>query len=381
MRIEVGAETDVGKVRERNEDGYLVQPPLYAVADGMGGHRGGAVASQLALDSLRSTFRKHGDSLGRQVRDANDAVFERSIEDRAVAGMGTTLTAIQIDGDQAILAHVGDSRAYLLRAGDLRQLTEDHTLVNRMVKAGELTPQEAEVHPHRNVLVRSLGTEPSVRVDELSVGIAAGDRLLVCSDGLTGMVTEEQIKAILESTPGPDEAAQRLIRAANRAGGIDNITVVVLDVHDDEEATQGDGGASFSSSPSPSPPSSGPAAFAATAAPTLRRWGMRAVVTLLVAVAVLVGLRVYLDRQWYVGVSGNHVAVFQGIPAQVLGFRLHHAAEVTELPAARVEHLQFYGALAEGITAADRNDAERIVTQMRTDLAAASTGSTAGSGG
>ena len=239
MRIEAGAETDVGKVRERNEDGYLVEPPLYAVADGMGGHRGGAVASQLALESLGSTFRAHGDPLGRQVRDANDAVFERSIEDQAVAGMGTTLTAIQIDGDQAILAHVGDSRAYLLRAGDLRQLTEDHTLVNRMVKAGELTPQEAEVHPHRNVLVRSLGTEPSVKVDELSVGIADGDRLLVCSDGLTGMVTEEQIKAILESTPGPDEAAHRLIRAANRAGGIDNITVIVLDVHDDDGAGRG----------------------------------------------------------------------------------------------------------------------------------------------
>ncbi|MDP9300852.1 MAG: protein phosphatase 2C domain-containing protein, partial [Actinomycetota bacterium] len=158
MKIEAGVATHVGQVRAGNEDAYLLEPPLYAVADGMGGHRGGEVASQLALTTIAESFRKGAVPFADQVQAANRAVFERSGADRAVAGMGTTLTAAVIQGDVAHLVHVGDSRAYLLRAGSLRQLTDDHTLVNRMVKAGEITPAEAEVHPHRNVLVRALGT-------------------------------------------------------------------------------------------------------------------------------------------------------------------------------------------------------------------------------
>ena len=230
MRIEAGVATDIGRVREGNEDSFLVEPPLYAVADGMGGHRGGEVASQLALETIEELFRAGSGSLAQQVKQANAAVFERSASDRKVTGMGTTLTAALIDGEEAHLVHVGDSRAYLLRAGALRQLTEDHTLVNRMIRAGEITRQEADVHPHRNVLTRALGTEPDVDVDESDLGLLEGDRLLLCSDGLTAMVVEEQIQAILETTPAPQEAADRLVRAANSAGGLDNITVVVLDV-------------------------------------------------------------------------------------------------------------------------------------------------------
>ena len=208
MRVVVGVATDIGRVRERNEDSYLVEPPLYAVADGMGGARGGAVASSLALDTVEELFRGGKASLADMIRSANRAVFERSISDRKVSGMGTTLTATTVDEHGAHLGHVGDSRAYLLRAGALRQLTDDHTLVNRMVKAGEITPQEAGTHPHRNVLTRSIGTEPEVVVDENDVPLIDGDRLLLCSDGLTGMVTEPQIQAILETTPDPQEAAR-----------------------------------------------------------------------------------------------------------------------------------------------------------------------------
>ena len=154
MRVVVGVATDIGRVRERNEDSYLVEPPLYAVADGMGGARGGAVASSLALDTVEELFRGGKASLAEMIRSANRAVFERSISDRKVSGMGTTFTATTVDEQGAHLGHVGDSRAYLLRAGALRQLTDDHTLVNRMVKAGEITPQEAGTHPHRNVLTR-----------------------------------------------------------------------------------------------------------------------------------------------------------------------------------------------------------------------------------
>jgi PPM family protein phosphatase len=158
VRIEAGVATHVGQVRTGNEDAYLLEPPMYAVADGMGGHRGGEVASQLALTTIAESFRKGAVPFADQVQAANRAVFERAGADRNLAGMGTTLTAAVIQGDLAHLVHVGDSRAYLLRAGALRQLTDDHTLVNRMVKAGEITAAEAEVHPHRNVLVRALGT-------------------------------------------------------------------------------------------------------------------------------------------------------------------------------------------------------------------------------
>ena len=229
MRIETGVATDIGRVREGNEDSYLVEPPLYAVADGMGGHRGGEVASHLALETVEERARADQGTLADQVRAANRAVYERSQQDREVTGMGTTLTAAKLVEGTLLLAHVGDSRAYLLRGGALRQLTDDHTLVNRMVKAGEITTDEADVHPHRNVLTRALGTEPEVQVDVSEVPLMDGDRALLCSDGLFGMVTEDQIQAILEVEPDPQKAAERLIRAANSAGGVDNITVVVLD--------------------------------------------------------------------------------------------------------------------------------------------------------
>jgi PPM family protein phosphatase len=358
MRIDVGVTTDLGRVREGNEDSYLVDPPLllYAVADGMGGHRGGEVASHLALETVESLAREGNGSLADQVREANRAVFERSQSDRNVSGMGTTLTAARIVGGAAELAHVGDSRAYLLRAGAFRQLTEDHTLVNRMVKAGEISPGEADVHPHRNVLTRALGTEPDVDVDEERVALIDGDRLLLCSDGLFGMVTEDQIKAILETEPDPQRAADRLVRAANRAGGVDNITTLVLDAHEDDadrEATEAE-------------PTR--VADAETRAAWRRRGAVAGIVVVVLVAAVFVG-RHYVDAQWYVGVSEGSVAVFQGIPAAPVGLHLSHPVEVhTELPAAQVEQLAAYGNLAEGINANSRAEAEAIVEQMRVDL-------------
>jgi PPM family protein phosphatase len=360
MKVAAGFATDIGRVRQGNEDSYLAEPPLYAVADGMGGHRGGEVASHLALDTLEAMFLRGEGTLTEQVKEANRAVFARSSEDRKVAGMGTTLTAAVVDGDGLHLAHVGDSRAYLLRAGSLRQLTEDHTLVNRMVKAGEITRAEAEVHPHRNVVTRSIGTEPDVPVDEQSVALLEGDRILLCSDGLTGMVTEDQIQAILETTDDPQEAADRLIRAANRAGGIDNITTVVLDVQE---------GSSDVVTPVPSV-----AAERRAASPAARRSARKAGVVALIVVAVLallgVGGRIYLHSQWYVGVSGDgYVAVFQGVPAKPLGITLSSLqTEYKDLSATDVASFDIYKELPDGITANSRSDAEAIVTQMRADV-------------
>jgi serine/threonine protein phosphatase PrpC len=349
MKVQVGVATDIGRVREGNEDSYLIEPPLYAVADGMGGHRGGEVASQLALETIEDLFRKDEGTLVEQVRSANHAVFVQSQEDTAVRGMGTTLTAALVEGSEVQLAHVGDSRAYLLRAGALRQLTADHTLVARLVKAGEITEAEAQVHPQRNVLTRSLGTDAEVRVDEDVVGLLDGDRLLLCSDGLTGMVTEDQIKAILETEPDPQRASDRLIKAANRAGGIDNITVVVLDAigeHDD-----------------PVGPAPGP--------PRWRRWLIGGVIALVLVVGALFAARVYIDRQWYVGVAGDKVAVYQGIPADPLGLSLSSVHSITDIPAADATALEFWRDLPQGINVESRDQALLTVEQIRTDVAEA----------
>jgi serine/threonine protein phosphatase PrpC len=361
MRVEVGVATDLGKVREGNEDSYLVDPPLllYAVADGMGGHRGGEVASHLALETVESLARAGTGTLAEQVHEANRTVYERSQRDRRVTGMGTTLTAARIVDDAVFLAHVGDSRAYLLRAGAFRQLTEDHTLVNRMVRAGEITADEADVHPHRNVLTRALGTEPDVEVDEDEVALMEGDRLLLCSDGLFGMVTEDQIQAILENEPDPQHAVDRLVRAANRAGGVDNITALVLDAHDAEpgadDAIAGDiSGVVGGTDPG-------------RRQRLTRRVGRVGLVVLVLVAAAFLG-RHYVDSQWYVGIANSHVAVFQGIPASPLGYSLSHVVEVTELPASDVEQLAAHDNLADGINANSRAEAEAIVQQMRTDL-------------
>ena len=385
MRVVVGVATDIGRVRERNEDSYLVEPPLYAVADGMGGARGGAVASSLALDTVEELLRGGKASLAEMIRSANRAVFERSISDRKVSGMGTTLTATTVDEQGAHLGHVGDSRAYLLRAGALRQLTDDHTLVNRMVKAGEITPAEAGTHPHRNVLTRSIGTEPEVVVDENDVPLIDGDRLLLCSDGLTGMVTEPQIQAILETTPDPQEAADRLIKAANRAGGIDNITVVILDIHEGAEEAGAEppgrgAGASRSADPEERSRAAASTAIVGTqrgrrpSAATIKKWAIRTGVVVIAALAVFFAVRVYLDRQWYVGESNGNVAVFQGIPATIGGLHFSHVELETDIPVADVAALPQYPALADGITANDREEALGIVEQIRTDLSDASAG-------
>jgi protein phosphatase len=383
VRIEAGVATHVGQVRTGNEDAYLLEPPMYAVADGMGGHRGGEVASQLALTTIAESFRKGAVPFADQVQAANRAVFERAGADRNLAGMGTTLTAAVIQGDLAHLVHVGDSRAYLLRAGALRQLTDDHTLVNRMVKAGEITAAEAEVHPHRNVLVRALGTEPDVPLDEQDVGLLDGDRLLLCSDGLTGMLTEEQIQAILGSTDGaPQEAADRLVLAANRAGGVDNITVVVLDVLPDDGTEQDEVVAATAASGADATlvAEEDPVRPARTPEARRRRWrvAMIAGIVIVALGAAFTGARALIDTRWYVGVADGRVAIYQGIPADVFGFQLSHVVEETEISAPAAEALPLWASLAGGINVDSRADADARVEQIRRDVARAARGGTGG---
>jgi serine/threonine protein phosphatase PrpC len=363
MKLVAGVATDVGRVREGNEDAYLIEPPLYAVADGMGGAKAGEVASQLALQTVADLQRSGGARLEDEVVAANKVVFARANEEERFAGMGTTLTAALATADAVRLAHVGDSRAYLLRAGSLRQLTRDHTLVDRMVEAGEITRDEADVHPHRNVLLRALGTEPTVEVESFDVGLLEGDRVLLCSDGLTVMVTEEQIKAILEATAAdPQDAAERLVRAANRAGGVDNITAVVLD------AVAGEPDPGAVAEPQPGAPPPAERVSGDRARRRRWRWVIGAVAAVVVAVVAFTAFRSWLDGQWYVGVANGHVAIYNGIPAQPFGIDLSHVDEETSLDAAGVAALGTFQDLEAGINVDSLEQAQSIVEQMRQDL-------------
>jgi PPM family protein phosphatase len=223
-----------GRRRRHNEDAYVVQPPLFAVADGMGGAKAGEVASALAADAVQESG-NDGESgearVAALIEEANRRVFRRASEDREASGMGTTMTVALVEGDEVAIGHVGDSRAYLIRDGRLEQLTDDHSLVAELVRSGKLTPEEAETHPQRSVITRALGTEADVDVDTFSVQSAPGDLFLLCSDGLTSMVDDETIlDAVERNRADLEEAAKALINAANRGGGGDNITVVFFEV-------------------------------------------------------------------------------------------------------------------------------------------------------
>lgn len=229
MKVDAAAATDVGLVRDHNEDSYILDTPLYVVADGMGGHLGGEVASSIAIETVRERFKEAGaEAVPDAVREANDAILERGQVDAEVTGMGTTFTSAVLTATTLNIAHVGDSRAYLLRDGELRLLTDDHTLVGEMVREGSLTEDQARVHPRRSILVRALGIEPNIEVDRLALPVRDGDRVLLCSDGLNSMITDAAIAEILAGEGIPAEACQRLIGAARDAGGTDNITVIVM---------------------------------------------------------------------------------------------------------------------------------------------------------
>ncbi len=312
--------TDVGLVRSGNEDSYLVNAPLFAVADGLGGHQAGEVASRIAVETLFGEAPRKADAkaLGRAVRSANAAVIEAAQSGRGRTGMGTTLTAAMVDGTRIVMAHVGDSRAYLLHLGTLNQITQDHSMVADMVRAGTLTLDEARVHPSRSVITRALGSDPNLLVDVFEIGAAPGDRLLLCSDGLTSMVTDEEIERILGSSPTPQTAVALLIAAANDAGGQDNITAVVVDLDGTTPVTVQE----------------------AEASPVRRadghRWLARIAWVLVAAMIVATAAYSaysYARAQAYVIEENGVVVVYRGVPGEFAGVTLHWLEAVTDIPA------------------------------------------------
>ena len=224
--------SDTGRRRRRNEDNYVVAPPLFAVADGMGGAQAGEVASQLAASALEA-----GDSDGlggtkridALIQEANRRIYDRASTDPTASGMGTTLTVALVEGMTVAIGHVGDSRAYLVRDEQMEQLTEDHSLVNELLKTGKLSEEEAQVHPQRSVITRAVGTDPDVDADGFTIEAEEGDVFLICSDGLSDMVEDEEILELLHSNRDDlDKAVKALVAAANKGGGEDNITAIAF---------------------------------------------------------------------------------------------------------------------------------------------------------
>ena len=260
--------TDTGRQRRENEDSAYVRAPVFVVADGMGGAQAGEVASQIAIETFEQGLPDGGtpeQRLADRVRDANHRIYDRSRTEQGREGMGTTLTAAYLDGSQLALAHVGDSRAYLFRDGQLTRLTQDHSLVDELVRQGKLTEEQAAEHPQRSIITRALGPEPEVEVDAFTYPVQAGDVLLLCSDGLTSMITEERIAEILRSAPTLEKAGNRLIEEANEAGGRDNITVVLSRL---EEAGDGQPDQpTLIATPAPPPPPSDASGAAVAPAP------------------------------------------------------------------------------------------------------------------
>jgi PPM family protein phosphatase len=335
VKLAAASATDQGLVRSNNEDAFLIddQRALFAVADGMGGHRGGEVASHTAIEALRAAI-ANGTPLHDAITRANTAVLTRAAGDDELTGMGTTMTAvIALGGRQLLIGHVGDSRAYLLHDGTLRRATDDHSLVEELVRDGRLTPEQAEAHPQRAIVTRALGVDDDVDVDLYTLDVEAGDRVVLCSDGLTTMVRERDIERLARTEPDPQRLAEALVNAANAAGGEDNVTIVVVDVLEIDPVTAVDPATSLADeSPAasrsavvapPDPPE--PPAPRAPRPKGSRRRAVRNVILVLLPLLVIVGIATaalgwYARSSYFVGVSGNQVVIYKGVPGGVLGW-------------------------------------------------------------
>jgi protein phosphatase len=381
--VEKAALSDVGRQRQGNEDSYLERSPLFVVADGMGGARAGEVASRMAVEQFDAA--EDGadappeQQLAEVARGANRKIHKMAQEDSAYAGMGTTFTAALVTGREIAIGHVGDSRLYRFRDDELERLTHDHSLVEEFVRQGKLTPEEAEVHPQRSIITRALGPEPEVEVDTYTHAGRDGDVYLINSDGLTGMISEEQVAEILRDRGSLEDAAEKLIAAANENGGKDNITVVLFrlgsdgdDEHDSgdtlgDQATQAglsadavraevakaDAAKTDVAPPRRPEVKKIPASRAEEVspqrsevrlqrAPPLHRRRRRRYVTgavvIVVLAAVVAGLYA-LDRKfWFVGTNDRgQVTLFRGLPYDLpLGVSLYSEQYQSAVPAAAV---------------------------------------------
>lgn len=343
-----GSRTDVGCVRERNEDSLAVSPPLFAVADGMGGHAAGDVASELAVKVLMKNAPTTADvdMLGEAVIKANHAVINEALR-AELAGMGTTMTACVIEGTHLAIAHVGDSRAYLLHHGKLQQLTRDHSLVADMVEAGRLTEEEARVHPNRSIITRAIGSDPNMQPDLYEITASPGDRLLLCSDGLYSMVENSRIQSQLARIRDPQRCASALVNDAISAGGLDNVTVVVVDIVGDAVATR------------------------KRIARRSRLWWTFIILLLTAVIAGgCAGAYYYFSNSAYIGEQNGKVAVYTGTPGAIFGIETSQLSYVTDVSLSDLqpgmqEHIK------QNIQVDNLNEAANLVSEYESEAKAA----------
>ena len=320
--ISWGARSDVGLVRGHNEDSFLLRAPLFMVSDGMGGHAAGEVASSIAVETVGEQAPGTADDvlLGAAVESANMSVIEASEQGIGKPGMGCTATAVLIEGNRMAVAHVGDSRAYVLRQGTLVRITHDHSYVEELVDSGQITADEARTHPSRSIITRALGSDPDMYADHFSLEVNDGDRVILCSDGLSSMISDAEIESLAVSSATPQQAADNLVAAALTAGGSDNVTVVVVDVLNDGLAD-------------------------AARKRLLRRAAfVSGIIAAFLALSVLFGAAL-VRSEWYLGVNGSTVGLYRGVNGEFLGIPLSElvgtsAVKVSDLPVALQDQLE-----------------------------------------
>ena len=346
---EQASRSDTGRQRTANEDSYFASAPMFVVADGMGGAQAGEVASRIAAELFETAERRSGEGaeafLRRVIEEANSSIHALAQHDSSRSGMGTTLTAIVVDGDEVAIGHVGDSRAYVWRDGELRMLTSDHSLVEELRRQGRISDEQAEDHPQRSIITRALGPEAQVEVDTFTFSARPGDVFLLCSDGLTTMLRDDGIAAILEAGPTLDAAVANLVAAANEAGGRDNITAVAARLEDAEAAAPADEGATLIG---PSAEEAGLSAERVRAArarqeardhepveaPGRGRWRTVAKVLAVLLVVGGIGAAAVLGARqvYFLGIDeGGRVTLYRGLPYDLpLGIELY--SEVQSIP-------------------------------------------------
>ena len=358
-----GARSDVGLVRGHNEDSFLIDAPLFVVCDGMGGHAAGEVASGIAVKTIAEHAPKHADDilLGVAVEEANAAVLAGALDGTGKPGMGCTATCVYIEDNKMSVAHVGDSRIYLLHGGTLVRITHDHSYVEELVDSGEITADEARVHPSRSIITRALGSDPDMYADHFTLDVTVGDRIIMCSDGLSSMVPDKDIEELSVSSVTPQAAADTLVSAALTSGGHDNVTVVVIDIVEDGLAKL----------------------HHAERLQRVRLWLIVAAAITLLIGGVLVGL---IRGSWYVGNNNGTVGVYRGVRDEVFGIPLHQlvdssAVEVSDLPKALQHQLD------SGIIVASEDEGRATIERYRdqidadkTKAAAAAEAAKAGAG-
>ncbi len=336
-----GARSDVGCVRPHNEDSYLVQSPLFCVCDGMGGHAAGEVASSIAVETIAKTAPQSADAarLAAAVEAANAAVIEAALNGLGKPGMGCTATCAYIENDTLAIAHVGDSRAYLLHEGTLIRVTRDHSYVEELVDAGEITADEARVHPNRSVITRALGSDPAMYADHFTLHIEEGDRLILCSDGLSSMIPDSDIENIATQSSSAQICVDNLVDAALAAGGHDNVTVVVVDLVDDGVMRE---------------------------AKRVRRRNVTIATVLALVFVLIAGIWAYtgVTGSYYLGTYHGNVAVWRGLPGKTLGVELHWLESETSIKLSDLPE-DTQNRLKAGIPQTSVDDAQDTISKYR----------------